>query len=221
MANPDDKLAKKVVSAASLLFEAVKKLEGGESSQPATSSPASSDFNCNTLPIRDRGGVHSELSSLFSWNAGSSVGSSVRSAVRKGKRPLHSFSQGSKKKKLKTWTHTFVCLASTSQKYSPDTSERTSLKLAGLGEKRIPVFAYSAALELQDELFREFPKLRDGGGYELLRASDVGGKELMLIDIPQGGYSVDYLRGVVKSAKIYIRPLQKDLDIEPLENKVQ
>ena len=86
----------------------------------------------------------------------------------------------------------------------PDSTEHVELKLAGLGEKQFPVFAYATSPELQDELYREFPKLRRGGRFELLRASGVGGKELELIDIPHDGYYVEYLQAVVKSTKIYI-----------------
>jgi hypothetical protein len=42
----------------------------------------------------------------------------------------------SKMMKLKTWTHTFVCLAHVAHRSIPDANEHTSLKLAGLGEKR-------------------------------------------------------------------------------------
>ena len=151
----------------------------------------------------------SELSKLFSWQEG------------KGKRPLKERYFGvSKKKKLKTWIHTYVCLSRRKQETIPDAAERTALKLAGLGEKKFAVYAYSTAGELAREFYEEFPKLQDAGGFELLRASDVGGKHLVLIDIPLDGYSVEYLQAVVKSAKIFIRPLQKDLDESPLEDKV-
>jgi hypothetical protein len=63
---------------------------------------------------------------------------------------------------------------------------------------------------------REFPKLANGGGYELLRAPETGSRELVVIDIPHDGYSVEYLQAVVKSAKVYIWPLQRDLDLTPL-----
>ena len=76
----------------------------------------------------------------------------------------------------------------------------------------LAVFAYGSSQELQADLFKEYPKLVDCGGFELLRASDIGGKELIPIEMPHDGYSVEYLQAVVKSAKIYIRPLQRDLD---------
>ena len=50
-----------------------------------------------------------------------------------------------------------------------------------------------------------FPKLKDAGGYELLR---VGARNrcLEVIPIPPGGYTVEYLKDVVQQAKVYIRP---------------
>ena len=77
--------------------------------------------------------VHSELSKLFSWYK------------KKGKRSFHNPANNSKKKPLKTCTHTYVCLARTSQLYIPDSTERVAMKLAGLGEKRFSLFAHATS----------------------------------------------------------------------------
>ena len=63
------------------------------------------------------------------------------------------------------------------------------------------------------QLVEHFPKLSESGRYELLRPTDKGGKELIGIDMPSSGYTVEYLKAIVTSAKLYIRPLQKDLDL--------
>ena len=34
-----------------------------------------------------------------------------------------------------------------------------------------------------------------------------------MIPVPEAGYSVEYVRAVVHSAKVFIRPIQKDLDL--------
>ena len=122
----------------------------------------------------------------------------------------------SKKKKLQMWTHTFVCLAKVDQDQAPDSRERAQLKMAGLGEKRCSIFLYAEAEELQDALTDEFPKLSRGGGFELLRQT---GNSLLLeaIPSPKNGYTVEYLKAVVSNAKIYVRPMQRGLDIEALE----
>ena len=110
-----------------------------------------------------------------------------------------------------------MCLSKVNHVLIPNARERTNLKLAGLGEKKFAVFAYGCSSELQEELFREYPKLESGGGFELLRASEAGGKDLVPIEIPHQGYSVEYLQAIVKSAKIYIRPLQRDLDTSAVD----
>ena len=150
------------------------------------------------------------LSSLFNWNPSSSVGK---------KRKYPSSSRGSKKKKLPTWTHTFVCLASVNQETLPDGQERADLQIAGLGEKRITLSAYADAQEMYDELAFQFSKLSESGGFELLRVPE-GGKQLDVIASPESGYTVSYLRAVVHHAKIYIRPMQKDLSLEPIKEPV-
>ncbi len=35
--------------------------------------------------------------------------------------------------------------------------------------------------------------------------------------MPAVGYSAEYLKSVVSSAKIYVRPMQKDLDLSPVD----
>ena len=87
-------------------------------------------------------------------------------------------------------------------------------------KKRVSVFAYGTSSELQDDLFRGFPKLSRGGGYEFLCAPETGSRELLVIEMPHDGYSVEYLQAVVKSAKIYIHPLQRDIDMKPLKKEV-
>ena len=82
------------------------------------------------------------------------------------------------------------------------------------------LFAYDTSFELQDELVHEYPKLANAGGYELLQASENGSQELILIEMPRDGYSVEYLQAAVKSAKIYIRPLQRNLDTSPIVKEV-
>ena len=56
-----------------------------------------------------------------------------------------------------------------------------------------------------------FPQLKDAGGYELLRVSEDDRRTLETIPAPPYGYSVEYLKECVHQAKIYIRPIQKNL----------
>ena len=94
----------------------------------------------------------------------------------------------------------------------PDQQLRTSLALAVLGDKNISMFLYGDAEEVGLQLIQHFPSLVGGSGYELLRCSDRGGRDLVVIDMPPGGYTPDFLKAVTTSAKLYIRSLQHSLD---------
>ena len=123
--------------------------------------------------------------------------------------------KGKKKQRLPSWTHTFVCLAETDQECLPNASKRATLQMAGLGEKKIVLDGDCDAQAIYEELLLQFPKLKEAGGFELLRTTDKGSKSLNIIDVPQQGYSVHYLRAVVHNARIFIRPLQRDLSYLP------
>ncbi len=73
---------------------------------------------------------------------------------------------------------------------------------------------YTDSQDIYHELISIFPKLREGGGLQLLRTHNE-------IDVPPSGYCVSYLKAVVHNAKIYIRPLQKELSIEPENDEVR
>ena len=54
----------------------------------------------------------------------------------------------------------------------------------------------------------------------MLHSEESCPRELVVIPIPDGGYTVDYLKAIVHNAKLYIRPLQSDLSLEPLTAEV-
>ena len=45
-----------------------------------------------------------------------------------------------------------------------------------------------------------------------------GSSDLVTIEPPKSGLNVRYLRDILKSAKLFIRPLQKDIDEREDEN---
>ena len=114
------------------------------------------------------------------------------------------------------WAHSFVCLSSKEANIPPNSQERAQLQIAGLGEKRMSLDMHADARNVYDELMHQFPKLSDGGGFKLLRINDRGGAKILeVINAPDAGYNVLFLKAVVQQAKIYIRPLQKDLACSP------
>lgn len=80
-----------------------------------------------------------------------------------------------KKKKIQSWTHTFVCLARCEQQHVPDSEERMQLQLEDLGEKKVTIPNDAEGWEIYDEIQYQFPKLKKGGGFEMLRIEDVAG----------------------------------------------
>lgn len=48
------------------------------------------------------------------------------------------------------------------------------------------------------------------GGYTFMVLS---GKSLIPIEMPKGGLSVHYLSSMIKQGTLYLRPLQKDVDV--------
>ena len=101
----------------------------------------------------------------------------------------------------------------------PDANERANLQIAGLGEKKVILPLESDSDNIYDELVDAFPKLRDGGGFELLKTQERS-KILSEIEVPPSGYTVSYLKAVVHNAKVVVRPLQRDLCVDPKKDEV-
>ena len=120
-----------------------------------------------------------------------------------------------------TWTHNFCLLGCVSDDISPSKDEIVLLQKAGLGKRKI-VFPNKNADHdgFMNILEKEYPKIKEGGGIELLRAVGGGGGQRKLEVLSPGpqGYSITYLRNniCIGQATIYLRPLQKDLDLTPL-----
>jgi hypothetical protein len=137
----------------------------------------------------------------------------------KGKRPRFGKAPAAKRYKHTNtpWTHHFVCLASC-DKCKPPTSgwEREMLIEAGLGEKKIYFSNIDcSAEEYRDKLIDAFPKLREAGGFEMMRCS--ANARVLEHIAPSALQSPRSTHDRVGRSKVYIRPIQKDLDITPVE----
>lgn len=69
------------------------------------------------------------------------------------------------------WLHKFVCLAYMDQDRMPMTDyDKEELYQAGLGEKEIAFESLKMSQQqFKDLLLKEFPRLKDGGGFQLLK----------------------------------------------------
>ena len=114
------------------------------------------------------------------------------------------------------WEHEFICLSSTTRMTPPSPMDKALLIRAGLGPQKLSLFEYGESFELHDSIMSAFQRLSEGGGYELLRTKQNTNRELCVILPPPGGYTIDYRKTMVSQAKIYIRPIQRDLPLIPL-----
>ena len=87
-----------------------------------------------------------------------------------------------------------------------------------LGKRKITFQAKANSLHLNIKLEAVYPKLKDGGGFDILRRG-VQASELIMIKPPRSGYSVPYLRdiGGLGQADAFIRPIQCNLNVTPSE----
>ena len=126
---------------------------------------------------------------------------------------------GSKKKEKKqSWTVRFVCLDSTDATSAPCTpSAKEKLLTAGLGEQKTMIPDVSCTKsEFNDAILELFPRLRESGGYELLKCIP-NSKHLEIIS-SRISQSPRLLRSVVGNGRVFIRPIQKSLSLVPDES---
>ena len=146
---------------------------------------------------------------------GKSTSSSVQSAHPPSKRRKPNVN-GSWKRE--SWTHVFFCLANSEQCVPPTASLKTKLQEAGLGRKKVYFHYQASAVDFQTRLEEVYPKLKESGGFEILRRGSQT-SDLVLIQPPRSGYSVPFLRDAsdLGQAIAFIRPIQNNLDITPTQ----
>ena len=117
-----------------------------------------------------------------------------------------------KGKQSRTWTRTFVCLSSTSNDRMPSAKEYRCLRKASLGEKKLTFYIDDSSVEFDGKVKKEFPKLEAAaGGYEIMYSQNPT-RNLIAIKPP---YTVTKLKAETGQGKLFIRPMQRDLDITP------
>ena len=116
------------------------------------------------------------------------------------------------------WTANIYCLSSPFQMTIPTPKEKETLQFAGLGAKKIKFLMDEDEQTLYEKLTSDeigFPKLKKGGGFELLRCVS---NTKDLAPIRSGTFNVKDIRSSLGSpqSKIYVRPIQMPLDTTPI-----
>jgi len=127
-------------------------------------------------------------------------------------RPNRTSSQTKQRKRRQiTWTGSFFCFADKDSMKCPTSTERSYLQKSGLGYRKLQLLITDNAEEVRDKICKEYPKLAEGGGYELLRCLP-NCRRLEILDCNWDTLS---LRACVGGqANIYIRPIQRNLPID-------
>lgn len=111
-----------------------------------------------------------------------------------------------------------MCLAYRDQVKIPTThAEKDKLFEAGLGEKEVALDSVDVGPEeFCEVLYQAFQQLRRGGGYQLFNcvanSRTLEPLSRIVYSSPQS------LRTRVGNARMYIRPIQHDLDLTPIEH---
>lgn len=122
-----------------------------------------------------------------------------------------------------TWTKEICLLARRDENLTTDRDRMAVLTLAGLDKMKVVFPNKNASHEdLQTFMEEKFPRLKEGRGFEVLKAVGGGGGCRPLVTIPPSreGFTVPHLRERFGSSLVYFRPLQRDLDERPAAVKV-
>ena len=144
-----------------------------------------------------------------------------KSRVKRALSSLFKSNRGKKVKRQTGWKHTFICLAYRDQGRIPTTDiDKDELYEAGLGMKEIEFDSVDmSAEEFREGIFECYPKLKNAGGYMFFKCTPNSRK---LEALSRSVYSSPAaLKERVGSARTYIRPVQKDLDLEPITSLPQ
>ena len=100
----------------------------------------------------------------------------------------------------------------------PCRSFKIQLQQPGLGRKKICFNGKVNATEVKTKLEESYPKLIDGGGFEILQRG-LSPSELSIIPPPNSEYTVHFLRDCagLGQAIASIRPLQCNLNQDPIK----
>jgi hypothetical protein len=114
------------------------------------------------------------------------------------------------------WRRDCICLSEMEQTWKPSPEEKMELAQMGLGLKEVSFDSDGDADHVHELIYITFPVLKNCGGYTLLRLGS-GSKSLVVIEGPEGGVTVPYLKDILNQAKLYIRPLQCDISDEDVQ----
>lgn len=135
----------------------------------------------------------------------------------KGKGPSKGKGRARAANATKPWRKDCICLRDCEQAWKPSSEEKIELARIGLGLRNNVTFINNGdAQHVHEVVLKEFPVLIECGGYTLLRLAE-NSHSMVEIEGPDNGVTVQYLKDILNQAKLYIRPLQKDITQEDMK----
>jgi len=194
------------------LLRALESLDGSSSSSPSSAGTA----QCPTEVGHTRPAF--AASSVITTTAAAAAAAAEQRRLFSFGRPGRQFTSNNKSKgkgkKSPTCTLKFVCLASKDEVKPPiSVKEKTTLCNCGLGDGSITFDMNEGPDYCHSKILEKYPTLAMAGGYELLLHQRGAGDGAGFHPI-KPPYTPLRLKDFSGQAKIYIRPLQKDLIIE-------
>ena len=114
------------------------------------------------------------------------------------------------------WKKECICLRDSQEDWKPGSEEKIELARMGLGLKSLKFESDGNAQHVHDVIMQQFPVLETSGGYTLLRLAE-NSHTMVEIEGTDSGTSVHFLKDILNQAKLYIRPLQKDITQEDVK----
>lgn len=140
---------------------------------------------------------------------------SHRDAVSLFRPNRHGSQAKQRRKRQTTWTGSFFCFSDKDSAKCPTSTERSNLQKSGLGYKKIQLILTDNAEIVRDKICKEYPKIAEGGGFELLRCLP-NCRKLEILDCNWD--TVSLRASVGGQANIYIRPIQRNLSLDDSGN---
>ena len=115
------------------------------------------------------------------------------------------------------WKKNSFCLADCQQMVKPTPQEKIALAKIGLEIKCLVFNSEGNAHHVHSVIMNEWPVLESCGGYTLLRLAE-NSHGLIEIESPLTGHiSVKFLKAILNNATLYVRPLQRDICCEDMQ----
>ena len=139
-----------------------------------------SSLRPSTPSLHGTQSVLQNLRTIFSPYARATV--SQASAYQRAQRPKLSYKPYYPAKE--TWTHDFFCLGKCAQNRVPSRSDKIALQNCGLGRRKICFSSKANYSKMEEKLFEVYPKLSDGGGFQILRTGAGGHSSSLSAYVP-------------------------------------